>query len=222
MAEPFEQWVDELLNLNDEDVKLTEKQIKIIQAAVEVFAEKGYAASSTSEIAQKAGVAEGTIFRHYKTKKDLLLSIVAPLMSKLIAPFILKDFNKVLDATYARYEDFLRAVIHNRQEFVRKHLPVIKILLQEVPFHPELQEQFKEHVAGKVLERFKNIVEHYQKEGQIIDIPPYSVIRMTASNILGFFITRYLLAPDQEWDDEREIEMMVRFIVRGLAPEESR
>lgn len=82
--ESMEQWIHELNNIDDG--KMTQKQFKIIEAAIEVFAEKGYAGSSTSEIAQKAGVAEGTIFRHYKTKKDLLLSIVSPMMSKLIAP----------------------------------------------------------------------------------------------------------------------------------------
>src|SRR4051794_38999386 len=91
MSEEMEHWVAEMLRVNDSDTKMTDKQIKIIKAAVETFSEKGYAASSTSEIAQKAGVAEGTIFRHYKTKKDLLLSIVAPMMAKLIAPFVLKD-----------------------------------------------------------------------------------------------------------------------------------
>lgn len=63
-------WLKELLRLNDEEEKMTDKQIKIVQAAVEIFSEKGFAGSSTSEIAQKAGVAEGTIFRHYKTKKS--------------------------------------------------------------------------------------------------------------------------------------------------------
>ncbi|MDP4171296.1 MAG: helix-turn-helix domain-containing protein, partial [Bacillota bacterium] len=43
--------------LNEDDI-LTEKQKKIIVAAIESFSEKGFAATSTSEIAKKAGVAE--------------------------------------------------------------------------------------------------------------------------------------------------------------------
>lgn len=60
-------FMDEFMKAANQD--LTPKQAKILQAAVEIFAEKGYAATSTSEIAKRAGVAEGTIFRHYKTKK---------------------------------------------------------------------------------------------------------------------------------------------------------
>ena len=219
MSDQVEQWIGELLNMYDGNDKMTEKQIKVLAAAVEVFSEKGFAAASTSEIAQKAGVAEGTIFRHYKTKKDLLLSIVAPMMSKLLAPFVLRDFVKVLDVPHTRFEEFIRAVMKNRVEFVKKHLPVLKILVQEIPFHPELREQFKEHVANKLLERVVPIIERYQAAGQIVRLPPLSVIRLTASTVIGFLFARYFLAPESDWDDEAEIETTIRFIMHGLAVE---
>ena len=89
-----DQMIEEMFN---QEGDLTERQKKIVAAAIESFAEKGYSATSTKEIAQKAGVAEGTIFRHYKTKKELLMSIVTPMMIKLMAPIIIKDINKVLN-----------------------------------------------------------------------------------------------------------------------------
>ncbi|OAS87584.1 MULTISPECIES: TetR/AcrR family transcriptional regulator [Metabacillus] len=207
--------IDELFNHDEE---LTEKQKKILAAAIESFAEKGYAATSTSEIAKKAGVAEGTIFRHYKTKKELLLTIVAPMMAKLIAPFVIKDFNKVLNQDYEHFEDFVRAMIENRTKFLMSNMQLFRILIQEIPFHPELKEQFKEHIAKKIFERFEKVIAHYQAKGQIIDMPPFSVIRMTASTIFGYVIARYLLVPEAEWDDEAEIERTVQFLMHGLSP----
>ncbi|CAM3628236.1 TetR/AcrR family transcriptional regulator [Cytobacillus oceanisediminis] len=203
--------------LFQEEEGLTDKQKKIIIAAVESFSEKGYAATSTSEIAKKAGVAEGTIFRHYKTKKDLLMGIVSPMMAKLIAPFVIKDLYKVIDHKYERYEDFLRAMMENRIAFLKNNMPLLKILIQEIPFHPELKEQFKEHIACKVFERFVNLVEFYQKKGQIINIPSYSAVRMTFTSIFGFLITRYLILPEAEWNDEEEIELTIQFIMHGLS-----
>lgn len=67
-----------------EEQSMTDKQKKILIAAIDAFSEKGYAATSTSEIAKLAGVAEGTIFRHYKTKKNLLLTLLSSLLSTLI------------------------------------------------------------------------------------------------------------------------------------------
>ena len=49
--------------------KRNERQMRILEAAVDMFGEKGYASTSTSEIAKRAGVAEGTIFRYYRRKK---------------------------------------------------------------------------------------------------------------------------------------------------------
>lgn len=214
----IEPWLTELLRLNDEEDKMTDKQIKIVQAAVEIFSEKGFAGSSTSEIAQKAGVAEGTIFRHYKTKKELLLSIVAPMMSKLIAPFAVKDFTKVLEADYPDVEQFLRAIIVNRLEFARRHFPVIKIFMHEIPFHNELREQFKETVAVLVLEKAYKAIRHFQKQGQIIELPAPTTMRLIVSTIVGFLIARFLLVPDADWDEEKEIDYTIKFILYGLSP----
>ncbi|MBP1992701.1 TetR/AcrR family transcriptional regulator [Paenibacillus eucommiae] len=213
-----DEWLAELIKMNDDAEKMTHKQIKIVQAAVEVFSSKGFAGSSTSEIAQKAGVAEGTIFRHYKTKKELLLSIVAPIMTRLITPFALKDFVKVLEADYPEVEDFLRAVIHNRMNFAQKNLSVIKILLHEIPFHPELQQQFKEIVAKQVLLRATKIVKHFQVQGKMIELPTETAIRFIASSAIGLILIRLLFLPEADWNDEQEIEYTIDFIMHGLAP----
>jgi AcrR family transcriptional regulator len=205
-------------DLFDKDDDLTDKQKRILAAAVEFFAEKGFASTSTSEIAKKAGVAEGTIFRHYKTKKELLLSIVAPVMAKFIAPFVIKDLNKVLNQEFDTFEDFIRAMIENRMKFLQNNMQLFRILIQEIPFQPELREQFKEHVAIKIFAKLKQLVEYYQKKGQIIDLPPYSVIRFTGSTIFGYVLSRYLVVPDSEWNDEEELERTVQFLMHGLSP----
>lgn len=216
-TDAWNEWLEELARQWESGAR-TEKQARILRAAVEVFAEKGYAAASTSEIAQRAGVAEGTIFRHYKTKKDLLFSIVAPFVAHLIEPFVLRDFYPVLETEYANLEEFLRALLENRIAFAQKHLPLIRILLQEVPFHPDLREQFFNRVASRVLERFSQIVKRYQDKGEIVAWPSLTVIRLAASAMFSYLIVRFLFQPE-DWDDEREKEATIRFLLKGLRPE---
>ena len=55
---------------------MTEKQEKILNAALELFAEEGYKSTSTSKVAKKAGVSEGLIFRHFGNKDGLLEAII--------------------------------------------------------------------------------------------------------------------------------------------------
>ncbi|MUG68284.1 MULTISPECIES: TetR/AcrR family transcriptional regulator [Paenibacillus] len=206
--------IEEIFEQSDE---LTEKQKKIILAAIQSFAEKGYASTSTSEIAKSAGVAEGTIFRHYKTKKDLLYSIIEPMLKKFIAPFVIKDMEKVLNEKHASFEDFLRAMIENRISFLSKNMLLFKILIQEIPFQPELKALFKEHIGTKVITRFTQVVEHYQEKGELIDAPPLTIIRLTASAIFGYLIVRNLLLPELDWDDQAEIDQTVQMIMHGIA-----
>jgi len=209
--------MEALLTAN-EDSKMTEKQQKIIRAAIEIFSEKGYSGSSTSEIASKAGVAEGTIFRHYKTKKDLLLSIVAPMMLNLMAPMLMREFAKVVNAPYGSFEEFLKAVIRNRLEFVRGHLPLVKILLQEIPFHDDLRQSFKDIVAKHAMDHVVRAVEHFQRQGAIVDVPPRTAIRFVIANVFGLIMTMLFLLPELDWNEEEEIERTIRLMMHGLAP----
>lgn len=210
-----EQWIEELLARSEDD-KLTPKQISILHAAIEVFSEKGYAAAATSEIAQKAGVAEGTIFRYYKTKKDLLLSIIGPTMSRMLAPFVMRNFNGVLDIPYDSFEEFLRMFIINRLEFARKNFKILKILIQEIPFQPVLREQFAENILSKVLERVIEIVEHFKAKGEVIELPTPAILRFTISSVVGYVLNRLLLQPEKDWNDEEEINLTIRFIMHGI------
>lgn len=217
-----EQWLEELLKFSEEDGKFSEKQLKILEAAIEMFAEKGYAATSTSEIAKRAGVTEGTIFRHYKTKKELLLAIVTPTLLQSVAPFLAKEFAKeVFEHQYEHYEDFVRTLWKNRYAFVKKYLPAIRVFWQEVAFHAEIKKQLETVFTAHVYEKFKKIVLYFQEKGEIADFPVESVIRLTITTIAGFFATRFIIMPDYDWDDEAEMERTILFLMNGLRKKEA-
>lgn len=55
---------------------MTEKQEKILNAALQLFAKEGYHATSTNKVAKLAGVSEGLIFRHFGNKEGLLQAIL--------------------------------------------------------------------------------------------------------------------------------------------------
>ncbi len=58
------------------------KQV-ILEAAARLFAERGFENTPTMLIAQEAGVAEGTIFRHFKTKDEIFLTLLHEVSSML-------------------------------------------------------------------------------------------------------------------------------------------
>lgn len=198
--------------------KKTAKQESILRAAMEMFAEKGFDATATSEIAERAGVAEGTIFRHFKSKKDLLHAIMVPMMTQLIAPVAINQFVEVLEVRYDSFELFLRAVVANRFTFVKNHLPALRILLQEIPFQDTLRKQFLTQVQDQVLAKIYGAIAYYQEKGEIRQMPPQTIFRLMVSVFAGYALTRFILLPDRDWDDEQEIASSLSFILQGLAP----
>ncbi|MYL21309.1 TetR family transcriptional regulator [Halobacillus litoralis] len=201
-----------------EGKNLTPKQAQILKAAVEIFAEKGYASSSTSEIAARANVAEGTIFRHYKTKKDLLISIVTPFMAKFMVPFFAARFTRrVFDEPPEEFRSLLSTILKDRFAFAAENAPLLRIVLQEMAFHPELQQRFQDVFIKDVYPKFEAALDRLKQGGQVVDKPNSTIIRMIMSAVMGFLITRFILSPDLDWDDEREIEETVAFIMYGLA-----
>jgi AcrR family transcriptional regulator len=212
-----EEWIQEIVTLDQEaDVKFSEKQLKIVAAAIDIFSEKGFAATSTSEIAKKAGVAEGTIFRHYRTKKDLLISIVRPTIEKLLAPRFAKSFSKdVFEANYESYEDFIRNLATNRYLFLKKHFPIIKIFLQEIAFHEELRAPYIQLYKEFIYKKFVAIIVKFQQQGELVDLPPDTIIRLTISTIMGMLLA--ITLPLTKDDFEVELERSMTFIMKGLS-----
>ena len=100
--------------------KQTSKQQKIVETAIKMFAEKGYANTPTSEIAKKAGVAEGTIFRHYGTKDNLLLSVILPFFKESIPDVAEEIFNEIQSENMVSFEDFLRAFFEKSNRIYSK------------------------------------------------------------------------------------------------------
>lgn len=64
--------------------KKQDKRNRIIEAAIVKIAEKGYHSARMSDIAKKAGVADGTIYNYFQNKEHLLLSIFEDKMTELI------------------------------------------------------------------------------------------------------------------------------------------
>jgi AcrR family transcriptional regulator len=187
----------------------TDAQRRIAAAALEAFAERGYSATTTNEIARRAGVAEGTIFRYFATKKDLLTSILAPVIKR--------NLETVLTAPHPTPESLMRAVLADRLALVRDHPGVMRVLAQEIPIHPELRDKFRAGVFDHLFPLALAAIARFQRAGQIDPtLAPPTVARIIGSTFAGYIIARVFLAPDAAWDDERETDAMIRVLTRGL------
>lgn len=217
----WDEWIEQIaadyeLNLGKQD-KETEKQKRILEAAIHTFSEKGFNGASTQEIAKRAQVAEATIFKHYRSKKGLLLRLVIPVISKLATPYILRSVLKILEKD-APLDQLLQEVYKDRVHLVERNWKKVKIIVVESLFHPELREALQEHVAKTIYQVMSEKVEKWKAEGQVRnDLPTHVVIRSLLSIGVGYILARNIF-PDvlvQEAED-KEIAWMTDVLLNGI------
>ncbi|MGN7469535.1 TetR/AcrR family transcriptional regulator [Brevibacillus sp. SAFN-007a] len=209
------QYVEEL----KDESEMTEKQRNILRASVKLFAEKGFHASSTSEIAKEAGVAEGTIFRHYKSKKDILLAVVAPVLVKFAAPFILKDVREIFkEQAQKPFAEIVTELYRNRLNLVVANEKHIRILLQEAFFHDEIREALIATVFEDAKVMAQKLIEAKVDAGELRPLPSQAVFRAVLSAMLGLVLFRQVLDKEDyaTFSDEQQIAMTVDILLNGI------
>ena len=205
--------------LEQETDPMTDKQKAVIKAAVELFSEKGYAATSTREIALRAGVSEGTIFKHYPTKKELMLSITERIIHTALFPLISSGISGLLAKSYKTREEFLAAFLQNRIGLMQEAVPLFKIIFQEMPFQPEIRamliEQFKKMPFTAIAEKLRQgespgPYAHSFSEAELLQI--------LLTCMSGFFILRNIMMPELFPKNrlQNDASTLVRFINLGL------
>ncbi|RFB10179.1 TetR/AcrR family transcriptional regulator [Bacillus sp. HNG] len=212
-----ENLLDAIIEQTKLSKKPTEKQQKIAETAIKMFADKGYANTSTSEIAKAAGVAEGTIFRHYGTKDNLLLSVIIPFLKEALPGMAEKVFKEVLTEDTVHFEDFLRRIIKNRMEFISENQEIFRIIVKELLYSEELRKEFLPYFSANVMRRAAHAFELFKNRGEIKDLPTDALLKMFMTTFGGFLVTNFVLSPSQDTlDIEQETENLVRFVMDGI------
>jgi len=208
-------------SLPEEDI--SKRQWDILDAAIKIFAEKGYAGSRTSDIAKEANIAEGTIFRYFKTKKDLLVGLLMPLVIKFFRPLMFKSMEKIMgNKENESINVVLRKIMIDRMALIKRNTPLIKTIMIESIYHPELLEPLQNEVAPKIIP----IVDKFFKENielkNLRDIDPRLMTRSLISLVAGFsMLTSLFPEVFASQGDEKEIEGIVDILINGIGVKRS-
>lgn len=126
---------------------------RMIDTALAIFSEKGYEAASSRNIAERAGVNEITLFRHFRNKENLFREV---LNAKFPTSLLSDDVNRQLTG---RLREDLSFLAQNYLEIHLKNLDFIRIGLMEVPRNSScanivrtIPERLEEHLANYLLD----------------------------------------------------------------------
>jgi TetR/AcrR family transcriptional regulator, fatty acid metabolism regulator protein len=138
-----------------------EKRRLILDAAVRVFAHKGFHTSRVGDIAEEAGVAHGLLYHYFSSKDEVLETIFRETWSDLLAEI---DEIEASDAP-ARVQ--LERVAARLLGSWRIHPDVVRVLVREIARSPEVQQRIGELV--KPIEAIQRIVARGQETGEFRD-----------------------------------------------------
>lgn len=214
---PTDNILDAIIAQTKLSKKETSKQQKVVEAAITMFAEKGYANTSTSEIAKAAGVSEGTIFRHYGTKENLLLAVVLPFLKESLPGLAEELLSEIAPQNFDKFENFLRAILKNRMAFLRANKEIFQVAVKEFMYHEALRKEILPYLSKGVGEHVNKVIDMFKARGELVDIPNKNLIRMIFTFMFSYFFMRFVLIPDDSpLNDEIEVEYMVSFITQGV------
>ncbi len=201
-------------------LKMAEKEKKIIDAAITIISEKGFSASTTSEIAQMAGVAEGTIFRYFKTKKDILRGIVIHLVKIMGEPLILDSFKKMLFTQNQQdLRSIIKALLKERLALMEVIYPMLRIVVTEAMYHEDIRKILYEEIVSKALNIFKLFREEMVAKGLMAgDIDPLAASRSIYGNLVALFVYRKFFGSMTRLENlDQDLDHVVDIIMHGLA-----
>lgn len=212
----FDEAIKNMLESLQDEEDMTEKQRRILESAIKIFAEKGFHGSSTSEIARDAGVAEGTIFRHFKTKKDLLYALITPMIIKFASPLLLKDVQRIIREDLPA-DQALEKLYRNRLELIEANWPRMKIIVQEAWFHPEIMDALIQNLTRQGRSLGDSFVRARIESGEFRDLPVPAVTRAIFSTMFGYVLFRSLFAEESEAiGTEKDIRMAIDILLNGI------
>ncbi|AFW95454.1 MULTISPECIES: TetR/AcrR family transcriptional regulator [Nostocales] len=116
---------------------------RILQAAQRLFAAKGFEGTTTRDLAQTAGVAEGTLFRHFANKKAILVEVATSGWVDILTD-LLTELSEM--GSYKAIDQVMRRRMWNLQ----KNADIMRVCFMEVQFHPDLRDRIQTEVIDKM------------------------------------------------------------------------
>lgn len=149
---------------------------KILQAALKLFARQGYDGTSTKDLAKSAGVAEGTLFRHFANKKAILVEVATTGWVDILTD-LLTELSEM--GSYKAVSQVMRRRMVN----MRKNGDLLRVCFIEAQYHPELKETIQAEVINKMTDVAEAFFETAMEKGIYRQMNP----KIVAKVFLGIF-----------------------------------
>jgi len=190
---------------------------ELLDAALDLFVEKGFAATRSEEVAARAGVSKGTLFLYFPTKEELFKAVVRENISGRFAQWN-DEFQKFEGTTADMVRDCMR-VWWERLGSTRAS-GITKLIISEARNFPELAAFYQNEVIKPGQELIRKILQRGVDRGEfhVIDME-YALFSITAPMLFLVMMKHSLGAcvpQDYPLDPQRYLTSQVETLLHGL------
>jgi len=161
---------------------------ELLDAALALFVEKGYAATRAEEVARQAGVSKGTLYLYYPSKEELFKAVVRQNLSSLIAEGteLAGQFEGTTSALLAQLLLSWWQHVGNTPA-----AGIHKIVLAEVRNFPELAQFYTDEVIVPADRLFSGAVQRGIDRGEFRPMPPHQVAQALMAPLIFMALHRH-------------------------------
>ena len=146
---------------------------RLLRAATEVFSERGFQAATTREIAQRAGVNEVTLFRHFRTRRELMRAVVEEILQGEAA------FTARLTLQTGEFRVALRQYVEEYLDVLERRQGIVRAILGEGHLLPPEVQQTVVDILLPVKRQLADWIASLQRDGAVRpDADPLASIEM--------------------------------------------
>lgn len=187
-----------------------EKRERIIEAAVRVFAQKGFYTANVKDVARAAGVADGTIYLYFKNKDDLLISLFEHKMKNILLRFEeeLKDIDDPLEQ--------LKTFIHVYFELIENDTELSGV------FQVELRQssKFLKDYHNQQFSNYLNMIARILDKGKAINFfrpeMDTNIAKIFIFGAIDEVARQWILGRDGKYSIKEAAEQTCDNIIKGL------
>jgi TetR/AcrR family transcriptional regulator len=196
---------------------------ELLNAALDLFVEKGFSATRVEEVAARAGVSKGTLFLYFQSKEDLFKAVVRENIANKF-PTWQEEFITFEGAS----SDMLRYALVSWWERIgnTRASGITKLVMSEAQNFPEIAEFYQEEVIKPGNAMIRRILERGVQSGEFRDIDLEQAVHIIVAPMIFLMMWKHSMGAcatsAKIVDPEQFIHMQVDVLLHGMTAKKTK
>lgn len=193
---------------------LTEKQKRVLQASLELFASQGFEATTSQQIAKRAGVSVGSVYHTFPTKQAILIAVLAPIFEGTMDTVANQFNDNTFGKGFESVEELVKVTIADRFYFADKNINVIRLMLGQMLVNSVFVEDLKKFFEQQAKQLVLPTIVRLQAEQKIKNLPIEKILQILFYPLATYIGKRVLGINNMSL--EEEIEFATEITIKTL------